>query len=336
MKSYILFCAILFIFSAIPAQGAVGITQTQFTDSARGRTLKTYIWYPCVGGKSSRYAENVVFEGFEAVKDGEISQGQFPVFVLIHGTSGNWRNLSWLAERLADSGSIVIAADHPDYTTGDATPYSVIRAWDQPKDVSFILDKLFTSRFKDYIDRKRVLAVGYSLGGYSSLALAGARLDMHQYLDFCSAHDDNSCRYFRPAFTCLDGKYFGQSSVDLNDKRFTGIIAIAPGFMESFTGDSLHRIKVPTLIIGATLDRNVSPSTHILPRKNDLAAQVSYKEIEGAAHFSFMQVCKPKGIEILAEDGEEFVCIDGGSKTRREIHDELFNYIRDFLNAAFK
>ena len=326
------YCLLMvFLLCAPRAWAQVGLAEMAFTDSGRSRTLGVHVWYPCPGKATRRFAENPVFQGFDAVRDGEIKQGRHPLFILLHGTMGNWRNLSWLAARLAGNGAIVAAANHPGYTTGEATPASILRPWDQPRDASFMLGALLRSRFAGHIDQARLYAVGYSLGGYSALALAGVRLDMRTYPDFCAAHDDASCSYFKPAFPGLDDAYFSSAAMDLKDTRFTGVVAIAPGFLESATRSSLGGVRTPALIVGAGHDANVPPATHLRSRRTDFSKRIRYEEIADATHFSFMQLCKPGGLEILAEDGEEFVCMDGGETSRMDVHDQLFKLIGSFL-----
>ena len=330
MKKLVLVPLLLCLVWSVPALAGVGMTQTVFKDAQRGRTLKTHIWYPSDGGQAERFAENAVFEGIDAVKDGGIKSGTYPLYVLLHGTTGNWRNLSWLAARLAENGAVVCAADHPGYTSGDATPASVIRAWDQPLDAAFLAGEMLRSRFKDAIDQTRIFAVGYSLGGYSALALAGARLDLRRYVDFCAKNQDRSSRYFRPVLPGLTEQDFAEAARDLKDPRFAKVVAIAPGFVEAFTPESLKGIAIPVLIVGGGKDQNIPPSTHFYPRLEDLPPNVAYREIPDASHFSFMQLCKPGALEILAEEDAEFVCMDHGSD-RGAIHDRLYRYVVDFL-----
>ncbi|WP_207264870.1 alpha/beta fold hydrolase [Desulfovibrio sp. Huiquan2017] len=330
MNRSTLLALVLCVFWIAPAQAGVGMVKTTFNDARRGRTLETHIWYPCDGGLVARHAENAVFEGHDAVVDGIIRHGKYPLYILLHGTTGNWRNLSWLAARLAENGAVVCAANHPGYTSGDATPVSILRAWDQPLDAGFLVDEMLRSRFKDDIDPGRVFAVGYSLGGYSALALAGARLDLRRFIDFCAANQDGSCRYFRPVLTGLTDRDFSLAEQGLRDARFTKTVAIAPGFVESFTPQSLQGITIPVLIIGAGKDQNIPPSTHFYPRLPDLPSNIAYREIAQASHFSFMQICKPGALKILAEEDAQFVCMDYGSD-RRDIHERLYRYIADFM-----
>jgi len=333
MVKYTRILSIFVLLIATQAWAGVGLTEKVFTDTQRDRKLTSYIWYPSQAGHQERFAENIVFTGFDAVKDGEIKPGKYPLYILLHGTSGNWRNLSWLAAKLAADGGVVVAANHPGYTSGNATPGSVIRAWNQPKDASFLLSQLLNSGFKQIIDASRVYAIGYSLGGYSTLALAGARSDMRRLVTFCDEHDDAACRYFKPTFPGLDKTFYYNIGADLSDERFKRFVAITPGFVETLTHESLGNITAPTMIIGAEHDRNLPPATHFAPYKSAFSPAIKYNEVEDAAHFSFMQICKPGGIDILAEDGEEFVCLDGNGASRKTIHEQLYRLVTDFLHA---
>jgi len=330
MKRLVLFPLILCVLWSAPALAGVGMAEAVFKDVKRERTLRTHIWYPSDDGPAARFAENAVFKGIDAVRDGSLRPGTYPLYVLLHGTTGNWRNLSWLAARLAENGAVVCAADHPGYTSGNATPASVLRAWNQALDASFLTGEMLRSRFRGVIDQSKVFAVGYSLGGYSALALAGGRLDLRRYIDFCDENQDLSCRYFRPALSGLTERDFTAGARNLKDARFTGAVAIAPGFVESCTLKSLKGITIPVLIVGGGKDQNIPPSTHFYPRLPDFPKNIAYREIPDAAHFSFMQICKPGALEILAEEDAEFVCMDHGSD-RRAIHDRLYRYIVDFL-----
>ncbi|MGI0116484.1 alpha/beta hydrolase family protein [Zooshikella sp. RANM57] len=332
-----IFLTLLLSFHAV-ALSQIGIESKQFTDNNRSRTISTYILYPTNEASTPKtYAQNTAFWGFEAIENAPISSQKLPLYIMVHGTSGNWRNLSWLASKLAKEGAIVVSANHPDYTSGNATPDSVIKMWNQPKDVSFIIDSMLkTTTYGNFINKEKIAVIGYSLGGYTALALAGAQLDMHKYVDFCSHHQDKACNYFKPTFNTFNKQYYTQTSQPLTDQRINATISIAPGFVESMTSHSLTNIKVPSLIIGAEQDKNLPPSTHFKPYISDFSANIIYQEIADASHFSFMQQCRPKAPAILAEEGAAFVCMDGKKKSRKEIHNELYLLISNFIQEKLQ
>jgi predicted dienelactone hydrolase len=314
------------------ADSGVGLGQITFVDASRNRTLDTHVWYPTIAAATGKYGGNIAFEGFAAAENGAISARDAPLYLLAHGTSGNWRNLSWLAARLAASGAIVVATDHPGQTSGDATPASVIRVWHQPDDLKFLLDAVLHSQFGPHIDRNKIAVIGYSLGGYSALAAAGAIVDIAKYVQFCAVNDDAACTYFRPAFATLGPEYFAAASQDHTIAGISATVAIAPGLVESMTPASMRNIAVPILIVGAEFDRNVPPSTHLRPFLENFPRSTEYTEIPGAKHFSFMQICLPGAAKLLAEEDAAFVCEDGDGADRTRIHDEVFGIVSEFLN----
>ncbi len=327
MKKIILFLAC--IFYALNTMAHIGLETKEIIDKSRKRALPIYIFYPTDSKPAAQYAENPVFKGFSATKDAKISKTNLPLYVLAHGTSGNWRNLSWLAARLAEN-AIVVTANYPDYTTGQATPIKLLKPWNQPKDISFIIDHMLDSEYGESINSQNIAVIGHSLGGYSAMALAGARLNLEQYIDFCKHHDDIACQYFRASLKKLTPAEINTAKQNLFDHRVKASIALAPGYVESMTHASLENLPTSVLIISAENDFNVPSATHLAK----VPKTVNRFEVAKSSHFSFLQLCKPDASIILAEEGAEFVCEDSDNRDRTGIHNEIFEVISEFLNNS--
>jgi len=96
-----------------------------------------------------------------------------PLIVVSHGTGGSGGDMNWLVEPLVAAGFRVVAVDHHGNNYVDGyEPEGFLFVWDRPKDLSFVLDVL-----ADQQPYGRVGAAGFSVGGYTVGALAGARLD---------------------------------------------------------------------------------------------------------------------------------------------------------------
>ncbi|MFK7805713.1 MAG: alpha/beta hydrolase family protein [Anaerolineae bacterium] len=311
----------------------IGTAEETFVDQARDREIEALIWYPTQPVEGKEYGGNKVFYGFFADPGAEIAiTEKAPLYVLVHGTTGTWRNLSWLAAELAENGAMVIAANHPGSTYfSNPTPAEILETWNQPQDVSFMLDSLLSSEYSQYIDEENIVVIGLSLGGYTSMALSGATLEMERMPEFCATYPDDGCRYFEDVFETFDAEYYAQTDQDFKDDRVKAAIAFAPGLVESMTADSLQSLETPILIIGAEDDKNVPPATHLTPMVDYLPEHSQYREIEEAAHFSFMQICKDGALEILEKEGEAFACEESGDKSRIDIHDEVIDLIEEFL-----
>ncbi|MDF9401535.1 alpha/beta fold hydrolase [Vibrio sp. 1180_3] len=310
------------------SMATIGIAEGNYQDNERGRVIEAKLFYPTtMTTPETIFAENIAFYGFKAAKSAIPKGRNFPLYILVHGTSGNWKNLSWLASELAEKGAFVVSANHPSYTTGQATPESVLRMWDQPRDVSFLVDQILSSDYAQYVDKDNITVIGYSLGGYTALALAGAKFDIKGYQEYCNQHNDTSCDYYSNAFNDLSLQERLMISGDYRDKRITNAVAIAPGYVPAILPKSLDTLSAKTLIVGAELDKTIPPNLQITPYINTSLSNLSYKEIKGASHFSFMQVCKPQAIEILAEEGAAFVCQETGNVDRSSIHQGLLEVL---------
>lgn len=305
----------------------IGISEISFKDDSRNRVLNGYIFYPTNQKATKKYAENIAFYGVEAVENANVSKNGLSLIILVHGTSGNWKNLSWIAKELAEN-SLVISVNFPDYTTGQATPESILKPWDQAKDVSFLIDSISTSSFGRYFDHNKIAVIGTSLGGYTAMALSGVILNLEKYIDFCKVNVDKSCSYFENALNQLSSENIERAKQNLYDKKVKVAIALAPGFTESMSQQSLKSAITPMLIISAENDKNVPPQTHL----SNIPDSIEQYQIKEASHVSFLQMCKPNAVAILAEEGAAFVCEESPLKSRLEIHKETIQQIKKFLS----
>lgn len=299
----------------------------------KDRKLETAIWYPSLEKENETFAQNILFYGFKSKANAQIKKGKYPLIVFVHGSTGNVKNQSWLANDLAKN-NIVIAANHPGYTSKNSNPESLLRVWNQPKDVSYLIDYALKSEFKNYIDENKIYVLGFSLGGYTSLALSGAKLDMSKYEEFCKKYEDEACKYFKEVFSIINKQYLKNASQDLKDKRIKASIALAPGFVQNMTNESLRKIDIPTLIIGAQLDYSVPVETAIKSKMQHFSKTIKYYEIKDAGHFSFLQRCTSKAPFILEEENAQFICLDGKKKKRETIHQETTKLVKSFLKEV--
>ena len=118
----------------------------------------------------------------ETARDAALSDAfaEWPLVLLSHGTGGSAGSLSWLADRLVRCGHVCIGVNHHGNTATE--PYRAegfLCWWERALDLSFVLDRLDEiPRLKGRVDRGRVGVVGFSLGGHTALALAGAVTSM--------------------------------------------------------------------------------------------------------------------------------------------------------------
>ena len=103
------------------------------------------------------------------------TRGPVPLIVFAHGYDGDPSKFTQLFEYWSDAGFAVVAPRFPITYTGAATG-PLARASDyseQPADLTFVLDRVLTSRWKFRIDARRIGAAGLSLGGATIWGLIG-------------------------------------------------------------------------------------------------------------------------------------------------------------------
>jgi predicted dienelactone hydrolase len=154
------------------------------------RHLPLRVWYPArAGGVPITYhsalpgpdEKAVAFSipGI-AVADAPPAAGRFPLVILAHGYNNTPEVLAWLGENLATKGYVVVApAFHdPPAFGGSRILEAVVR---RPLDIAFVAGEV-TRRAAAaeapfaHADTDRVALIGYSMGGYGVLTVAGAPL----------------------------------------------------------------------------------------------------------------------------------------------------------------
>jgi len=166
----------------------VGVATLEFVDASRAdRRLQVDLWYPAA---SASGAAPVTYEGgltaeppamptrFTrpgiAVRDAKRAAGPFPLVIVSHGYDNESVLFSWLTENLASKGYVVAAIRHRDPPIIDRARFpEAVR--DRPLDVIFVAAALQSSLGEEgLVDPGRIALVGYSMGGYGVLSVAGA------------------------------------------------------------------------------------------------------------------------------------------------------------------
>lgn len=317
---------------AADAPATVGVSTLQVPANGEAPGFPATLWYPSRPGAETRFGSSRIRPGYLAVAIGEPTlPSSAPLVVLIHGSGGSAQSMAWLATALARRGALVVAADHPASSGGDPERASMMQVWTQPDDVRHLLDTLLASNWGSRFDPQRIAVVGFSLGGASAMLLAGARLDFERFPEFCKTHDDGACRAFTGHFQNVDAAFHARANGVHAEPRVHAAVAIAPGFTEAYSAESLRDMKTPLLLITAERDLQLPPQTHVHPMRHLLPANSRYLEIGDAQHFSFLPLCGEDAIEILAETGEEFVCQEFGAKSRPQIHAQTLRAMTEFL-----
>ena len=275
-------------------------------DRRRNRTFFADIYIPLrkrAGGAGG--VEEKIFSKIQNPKS-KIQNPQFhgfPVIVISHGLGSDRTSFTYLAEQLASYGFAVAVPEHPgsnakqlqSLLSGRANQVAEPNEFiNRPLDVKYLLDEL--QRLDAYnpsfqFNFQQVGVIGQSFGGYTALALAGARLNFKQLQTNCDEPNDIWNVSLLLQCRALD---LPETDYNLQDPRVKAAIAINPIDSSIFGQAGLERIKVPVMIVGGSTD-TVAPvlSEQILPFSWLKTAQKYLVVIERASHFSIIGETNP-------------------------------------------
>lgn len=337
----------------------VGMVTRSYEDEARKnwqatgpRPLRTAVWYPAAATSAREETifggapETQVFAPLTFSPSAALSQSsqKYPLVLISHGTGGSAVMMMWLGSYLAERGYIVAAVNHHGNTAVEKEPtaqgFSLI--WERPRDLTVVLDKLLADPlFGKRIDRNRIGAAGFSLGGYTVMSIAGGVFSLKEFDDFCDSPQRD--------FTCEPQPEFPQAQVLLNelaktnkvvqtsllhagdsyvDKRIKCVFAIAPALGSGLTKASLRAVKIPVRIVVGRADGVTPLATN---------AQVFADSIKGAeltvlpgevGHYTFLATCTPHGEKSLP------VCRDGAGVDRAAVHAQVSRMAFEFFEQS--
>jgi predicted dienelactone hydrolase len=301
----------------------VGVREIVVPTPERGSSLEVNAWYPTSAtATDALIGDNAVFRGVAAARNGPVAGRALPLVLIAHGGFRSAPDVaSWLASALAAKGFVAVVMRPPAIPGGRATRSIPNELSLRPADMTAALravekDQAFMGR----IDASRIGAIGFFLGGHAVLELAGARVDAAVYAQSC---DDNAvdpdCAWLASGGVDLhrvDARVLERSNRDV---RIKSVVAVDPELTQTFTHQSLGAISIPVHV------RNLgSPKPGMDASK--MAAHLpgaNYAIIPEAGPFSSFGECKPKGSEILKEEGGETLCDDAGAMPRAEMHKRL-------------
>lgn len=240
-------------------------------DPTYDRPLKVEVWYPAnvaadvkdlvtydqVMGSSNDPKRPLIPFTFlgRAVRDAapKTTDGAFPLIIVSHGYLGSRLLLTYLTENLASKGYVVVAIDHTESTFRDAAAFPSTLV-NRSKDILFILNQIAdlgkakNNFLSGIVDDQNIGLVGYSMGGYGVLNVAGA------------GYSDASMKLFgamtggSKALEVRTGSHPDYRATV--DSRIKAVVAFAPWGMERGVWDTetLKGLKIPTFFVAGSQD----------------------------------------------------------------------------------
>ena len=249
------------------------IDPLQPAGARKDRVLKVEIWHPAVvppdatrviysaalPGEPPRPPVTFTVSGI-AVRDAPEAKGAFPLVVLSHGYSNAPEAMSWLGENLASKGYVVAAIHHNDPDIADRAGFvgPLLR---RPLDIAFVARALGEKARAGApglasADPDRVALIGYSMGGYGVLTVAGAVLDPQAPL--VQAVPGGALAAYAAG---------GPRQGELAVKGLKAVVVIAPAGVRfgAWGKDGLAGVTAPLLVIGGDHDATVGFADGVAP-----------------------------------------------------------------------
>lgn len=337
----LLLCGIGIVTAEAAPPGSVGYRTITLPDAVTGESFPVALWYPTLAAPAPLYVtgslslcrlpailcRQIAF-GMTVAPDGPVAPGTFGVIVVSHGAGGMALLHRDLAVALASRGHVVAAPTHP---RGQGDDVTGIPVWvGRPKQVSRVIDAVLEDgQLGTHVDRQRIGAVGHSNGGYTVLAVAGARPSPGAEGAHCREHPDDTtfCGQGNAA-TRKAVREIGQLP-ELRDPRVRAIVAMAPNAVR-FSDEALAKVTVPVLVYAGEKD----DLTRLPYHGERLARTVPRVEcvlVEGAGHFSFLAGF-PWALRLIAGDGAR----DPAGFDRDAFHERLNRDIVAFFDRTLR
>ncbi len=221
-----------------------------------------------------------------------------PLVVLSHGLGSNRSTLAYVAEHLASHGFAVAVVEHPGSSTDQLNALLDGRANEavipeemvgRPIAIQGLLDALDAASERDpdlgdRLNTQQVGVLGQSLGAYTTLALAGATVDLNGLQESCPPQIGQL--NLSLLLQCLVPN-LPQPLPTLQDDRVQAAFAINPFSSRVFGPQGLSNIEVPVMVVAGTSD-TVTPALaeQIRPFTWLESSERYLLLMEGGTHFS--------------------------------------------------
>jgi predicted dienelactone hydrolase len=283
-------------------------------DEAHRDSVRYTVWYPAAAG-SKETAISVgppdapLFNVGSAAADAAVAPGKFPTLLLSHGNGGTARIMGWFGIAMARAGYVVIAVDHPGNNGMDKmTVAGSTLIWERAEDLKAALKAVVSdSELAPHVDTTRLVVAGFSAGGYTALATAGARANVDHYITFCRANPaDGACKpqkespdvtlgvHLKAAATPELAPFMRQAGDDHSVPGVRAVFVMAPGGVQVFDPAGLKQVQQPVSILLGKADDVAPPATN-----GEFAAMLlphaSLVELDNVGHYDFLATCTQAG-----------------------------------------
>ncbi|MEA5626062.1 alpha/beta hydrolase [Nostoc sp. UHCC 0251] len=257
-----------------------------------------------------------------------------PVIVFSHGFGSVRTDLRYLAEHLASHGYVVAALEHPGSNEANTNlalqgKTRVVKPQEflnRPQDISFVLDELEklnqtpNNPLVGKIATTNAMVVGYSFGGGTALAVAGAELQLERLKQRCKKNLVGLS--LAEGMQCI-AQELPENTYQLRDIRIKQVIALNPTTSLIFGETGLTKVQVPTLVLAGSADKTTPALTEQIVAFDKIPSPKWLVGILGGTHLSVKDPSKT-----LDQIGQPNTPLSGGEVVGEQAAD-----IRKYIKA---
>lgn len=291
------------------ADGA-GFARIEVPAAADGPKLQAMVWSPCAKGAGPVRIGPYAVAG---VADCEVSGRALPLIVISHGKGGSMLGHHDTAIALADAGFVAVALNHSGDSFGDDAATHQLKVFEtRPRDVSRLVSFMITGwPQREQLNAQAIGVFGFSRGGYTALALAGA-------VPSASASAERYCgRWWTIVLPlCRQVKAAGAQLRPSADPRVRAVVAADP--LNLFDAPGLQSVRVPVQLWASALGGDGVELAHVEAVKAGLREAPDYHVAAGAGHFAYLAPCSAEMTKAAAE-----ICRDPDGFDRVAWHQQM-------------
>ncbi len=317
--------ALLFIGLSGVAGNAVaaGYAPLQVAGTGSAPALQAIVWSPCADAAASAQLGPYVVRG---VKDCAVMGEALPLVVISHGQGGSLLGHHDTTQALADAGFVVVAFNHPGDTFGDDSAAQQLAIFEsRPADVSRVVSYMLDAwPTRQQLDPAAIGVFGFSRGGYTALALIGAKPSLDasatRYCDHWWSITMSLCRQIKSSSSRL---------APAADPRIRAAVVADP--LNLFDAAGLASVQVPVQLWASEQGGDGVQLSDVEAIRTALSQAPEYHVAEGAGHFAYLAPCPPE----LAASARS-ICEDPAGFDRAAWHEKMNKAVVRFLRNSLQ
>ena len=285
--------------------------------------IRAIVWTPCTQPPAAVPLGPYIIQG---VRNCAIAGRSLPLVIISHGQGGSYLGHHDTASALADAGFVAVSFNHlGDSFEDDGAAQQLGIFESRPRDVSRVISFMLSNwPHRQQLDPGAIGVFGFSRGGYTALALAGATPSVatsaerfcHPWWSFvislCRQLDAGNARIMPQA-----------------DSRVRAVVVVDP--LNLFAADGIHKVRIPVQLWASEMGGDGVALEHVENIRSALRQPPEYRVAQGAGHFAYLAPCPPE-----FKQSEATLCKDPGGFNRERWHHEMNTAIIAFFQQRLR